>query len=923
MDPSSAAWSKFFNTNKKFYNNSTADDGSDRREIAQNLDDKTDESSTPPSAEDTITINGIEDKDNPNENVKISKQVLKKWAKDEIAVGKTGVRGESFKLLSSIGLTTAPNDTFQLFNEAKMKAFQSVHGYAEKNEIKAKVVAPKYYSAEKPHLTAENSPLKPEVIKAIPAQLTKRQAEQTKAQTQPNTTQAAQTESSSTTGTQESGTEGTSGTQPGKSATNETTGETKKTEGTKTTAQAAKQNPTETVKIKINGVENLVTLTKIAEALNTYNIESLLTLMEGKELAFKDNQNNTFRIQIPKDVLKDVLKKVLKLIFDDETQRSAFIGKFIAKDQVEALLAFLGDEKSELLDKLSPEEKARINNLLSDSSTANTSTETDEEVDPNKLIDILVRVGNAVAPSTKSVKVAWIASKLGNLPVAELEKLFKGEEASFPNNSGSGTYKVKIKPDHLKTSLRLIAKDPAELFKLTDKLKTTAHVNAFIKFIGKNTKEAQQVLIQLQPDEIMRLLNASDDLDELAKILEIKNTNKLWAKLAGLDETQLKALMNKEVSGIKLFEKLGFNSLDESLNIKNIGLPKTAKINFLNSDWEKNIDLKKLKSADFKQLLLTLDDKQLKTFMGAKSVGQVTALLNKLKPEEVAEILSRPNFIKSLNSVKFLGETESSLNNIMLYAFDSDNSAKILSKLEPKVLNNLLKSVNVSLREVILQGIKGLKNSPLNQILAKLDDTELKALLNLKNGAGEELFKHLNLGNTVDEAFNTIKPGMSTGAANGILGQLKNLAKGAKDFGVIKTLGKIIKPVLPILQKVAKAIPILAPIIDLITGIAFDKESYGKSAAGTVGSFAGGWIGGIGGAAAGTALAAATTVGMAALTGPLALLAVPVGGIVGVAVTILCAIAGSAGGGMLGDALYEAIKGFLPQELTKENPLNL
>lgn len=54
--PSSAAWSKFFNTTNKFYNNSTADDGSDRKEIAQKLDDETDESSTSLSAVDTVTI---------------------------------------------------------------------------------------------------------------------------------------------------------------------------------------------------------------------------------------------------------------------------------------------------------------------------------------------------------------------------------------------------------------------------------------------------------------------------------------------------------------------------------------------------------------------------------------------------------------------------------------------------------------------------------------------------------------------------------------------------------------------------------------------------------------------------------------------------------------------------------------------------
>lgn len=48
-------------------------------------------------------------------------------------------------------------------------------------------------------------------------------------------------------------------------------------------------------------------------------------------------------------------------------------------------MAFLGDKKSELLDKLSEDQKTRLKNLLQESSPASTSTAPSEEVDPNKL----------------------------------------------------------------------------------------------------------------------------------------------------------------------------------------------------------------------------------------------------------------------------------------------------------------------------------------------------------------------------------------------------------------------------------------------------------------------------------------------------------------------------------------------------------
>jgi hypothetical protein len=845
MDPSSATWSRFFNASSQ----------NNRKQIAQELDDDTDKSSTPHSENDTVEIAGLKDKDKKQdgteEDVKISKQALKNWALKNIAV--KDKNGESFKLLNSLGLTSS--DNFQIYNESTNKAFQSVQGYIENNEIKAKVVAPQYYESEKDSLKAENTPFKESEITAIPQKVTE-QAE----------TQAAQPETAQT------GTEAATG----------------------------NQNPDETVQIGINGKNTAVTVSEIVDELTDQTIENIIGYLKDAEINFKEaDGTTTTNIKIP----EDGLLKALQVILDDAGKLKTFIAKFTTKEQVETLKTFLGDERfDELWAKIPEDEKTRINELY-------------------QSVNILVKSSLNGQLIAKKVNLAWIASKLANVEPAELEKLFKGEEALFPNNSGSGTYKVKIKPDHLKSALRLIAKDPAELLKLTSKLKTSTEVNALIKFIGKNTKEAQQLLIQLESKEIMRLLNASDDLDELAKILEIKNTNKLWAKLAGLHQDNLKTLLNKGTVGGELFRKLKFNDVDKAFSeIKNIGLAKPSwlqgkntSIDFTNPDWAETIDLNKLKSADFKQLLLTLDDKQLKTFIQAKNADEVLDLLKRLKPEEIAEILSKPSFIRSLNSAKFMGRAESSLQTIIQsVSSNGDDLAKLLNKLDSKILKSLLLKNNLpaDLKVDILTKIKGLKNSPLNQILSKLEDADLSTLLNLKTSAsGDELFKVLGFTETTaTEVATTIRAGISAKAANGILGQLNKLAEGAKSRSIITKLGEIIKPALPILKNVAKVAPFLAPLIDFIAGIALDKESYGKSAAGTIGSFAGGWAGGAVGAVAGTAVAAMATTAIAASSfGFLAPLAVPVGGILGITVTLLGAIAGSAGGGWLGDRLYEIL----------------
>ena len=861
MDPSSVTWSRFFNTQSQNNRKQIA------QELAQELDDDTEKSSTPPSENDTVEITDL--------NVKIPKQTLKNWALKNIAV--KDKNGESFKLLNSLGLTSS--DNFQIYNESTNKAFQSVQGYIENSEIKAKVVAPQYYESEKGSLKAENTPFEESEIEAILQKVTE-QAE----------TQAVET-----------GTEATS---------SETTG---------TEAATGNQNPDETVQIGINGKNTAVTVSKIVDELTDQTIENIIAYLKNSEINFENADGIT---TTNREIPEDGLLKALKVILADAGKLKTFIAKFTTKEQVETLKTFLGAEKfDELCSKLPEDEKTRINELFKTSPAESTSSEPEGEVDPNQSVNILVSTGNAVAPSTKSVNLAWIASKLANVEPAELEKLFKGEEALFRNNSGSGTYKVKIKPDHLKSALRLIAKDLAELLKLTSKLKTSTEVNAFIKFIGKNTKEAQQLLIQLESKEIMRLLNASDDLDELAKILEIKNTNKLWAKLAGLHQDNLKTLLNKGTVGGELFRKLKFNDVDKAFSeIKNIGLAKPSwlqgkntSIEFTNPDWAKNIDLNKLKSADFKQLLLTLDDKQLKTFIQAKNADEVLGLLKRLKPEEIAEILAKPSFIRSLNSTKFMGSAESSLQTIIQsVSSNGDDLAKLLNKLDSKILKSLFLKNNLpaDLKVDILTKIKGLKNSPLNQILSKLEDADLSTLLNLKTSAsGDELFKVLGFTETTaTEVATTIRAGISAKAANGILGQLNKLAEGAKSRSIITKLGEIIKPSLPILKNVAKVAPFLAPLIDFIAGIALDKESYGKSAAGTIGSFAGGWAGGAVGAVAGTAVAAMATTAIAASSfGFLAPLAVPVGGILGITVTLLGAIAGSAGGGWLGDRLYEIL----------------
>ena len=101
MDPSSVTWSRFFNTQSQNNRKQIA------QELAQELDDDTEKSSTPPSENDTVEITDL--------NVKIPKQTLKNWALKNIAV--KDKNGESFKLLNSLGLTSS--DNFQIYNELK------------------------------------------------------------------------------------------------------------------------------------------------------------------------------------------------------------------------------------------------------------------------------------------------------------------------------------------------------------------------------------------------------------------------------------------------------------------------------------------------------------------------------------------------------------------------------------------------------------------------------------------------------------------------------------------------------------------------------------------------------------------------------------------------------------------------------------
>ncbi len=654
----------------------------------------------------------------------------------------------------------------------------------------------------------------------------------------------------------------------------------------------------------------------IVAGVSNLTINDILTLMRGEAMS-EHGTEMTINYQIP----TDVLQKALVAILTDPEKQDNFIDQFTTTEQVKALREFLETENfNVVLNSLPEAQQTRIGLLL------------------NEFAVVLVKASINGAFIPKKVTFAWIASKLTTLDPAELAKLLKGQEASFLKNSGSGTYKIKIDSKHLKAALSIIAKDPAELAKLTGNLTNLDEFNAFIKFIGKDPKAARQLLAQLEPKEIMRILRGSDDLGELAKILKVKDAKEIWGKLAGLDGKNLRTFLETaDGTGETLFKKLNLGtSIDEAFNkVKNIPMPepsssfrKSPPITFTNTDWPKEIYLADpngkwiqpgtLNAKGLKQLLLNLDKTQVEQFFLAKGSKEVTDLLLKLKPEEIAEILSKPDFINSLSSAKFSNGASTSSLNELATALKSkpENLAQILNKLEPDLLNNFLRPLETDLREQLLLSIKGLKNSPLNQILGKLGDVQLKSLLNLKNRSGQELFKALGSGATakVNDVLNAIKPSPTTTMLDDVLNGLKGVAKGVKNIGFLKTIGKILKPAMPILQKVAKAIPFLAPLIDFITG-RLEGETVAQSAAGTIGSFAGGWAGGALGAMAGASVAASATAAIAVSSfGFLVPLAIPIGGILGATVTLFGAIAGSAGGGWIGDRLYELVEGFLKEK---------